>query len=85
VRFAPVAVAHASYIAREDGVKAHGKAYAFVGKDIAIAPLLREIEGPMSAFEVVERWSRRLPAEKALQVLRWAWSERLIRPDGPGA
>lgn len=85
VQLAPVAVADATYVARQDGVKAHGKAYAFVGKGIAIAPLLREIDGPMSAFDVVRRWSRRLPAAQALQVLRWAWSEELICPEGSRA
>jgi hypothetical protein len=54
-----------------------------VGKGVAIA-LLRDIDAPMSAVDVVERGSRRLPAAQALQVLRWASSEELIVSD-PGA
>jgi hypothetical protein len=75
-----VAVADTAHIVRKDGVMAHGKAHAFVGKGIAVAPLLQDI-APMTAFEVVERWSRRLPAAQALQVLRWACSEELIVSD----
>jgi uncharacterized protein len=82
VLFTPVAVADASHVVRRDGVKARGKSYAFVGEGIAVAPLLREIDGPMTAFDVVRRWSRRLPAAQALQVLRWAWSEDLVCPEG---
>lgn len=80
VQFAPVAVAGESHVARRDGVKMHEKAYAFVGEGIAVAPLLRELDGPASAFDVVRRWSRTLPAAAALEVLRWAWSEGLIGP-----
>jgi hypothetical protein len=80
VQFAPVAVAEASHIARRDGVKLRGKTFAFLGEGIAVAPLLKQIDAPMSAFDVVRRWSRALPAEQALQVLRWAWSEGLIEP-----
>lgn len=83
VLFTAVAVADTSYVARRDGVKARGKSYAFVGEGIAIAPLLREIDGPMTALDVVRRWSRRLPAAQALEVLRWAWSEELVCPDRP--
>ncbi len=84
LRFEPVAVAEASHISRRDGLKASGKSYAFVGEEIALAPLLFELDGPMSAFDLVRRWSRRLAPQKALQVLHWAWSEGLIDPERPG-
>ncbi len=85
LRFAPVAVAEAAHIARRDGVQVGGKSYAFIGDGIALAPLLREVDGPVTAFELVRRWSRRLPAPEALRLLRWAWSERLLGPAAPAA
>jgi 2-polyprenyl-6-methoxyphenol hydroxylase-like FAD-dependent oxidoreductase len=78
VQFAPVAVAGACRVVREDGVKLRGKAYAFVGNGIAIAPLLQAVVDPTTAFDVVRGWSRKLPAAQALQVLHWAWSEGLV-------
>jgi hypothetical protein len=46
-----------------------GKAYAFVGKGVAVAAVFREIDSPMPAMEVVRRWSRNMPPAQALQVL----------------
>jgi flavin-dependent dehydrogenase len=80
VTFAPVAVATPSHVARAEGVTARGKEYAFVGRGIAIAPLLAQIEAPMSALDVVSRWSRSLRPQEALQILQWAWQEALLAP-----
>jgi 2-polyprenyl-6-methoxyphenol hydroxylase-like FAD-dependent oxidoreductase len=80
LQFVPVAVAEASHVGRRDGVVLGARAYAFLGEGIAVAPLLRALDGPTSAFDVVRRWSRAMPAEQALQVLQWAWSEGLIEP-----
>lgn len=78
LQFAPVAIAGEAHVARHDGVKLSGQAYAFVGDGLPIAPLLRAIEGPMPAMEVVRRWSRTVPPQQALTVLQWAVAEGLV-------
>jgi hypothetical protein len=78
LQFAPVAIAGETHVAQHDGVKLSGQGYAFVGDDLPIAPLLRAIDGPMPAMEVVRRWSRSVPPRQALTVLQWAVSEGLV-------
>ncbi len=78
VQFDRVAVAVADRVAGMGGVRAHGRDYAFVNGDVPIAPLLREIDGPMAATDVVRRWSRTMHASDAFRILAWAWSERLV-------
>lgn len=78
LRFVPVAVAGEAYVTRHDGVRQGGKSYAFVGEGLPIAPMLRQIEGPTVAMEVVRRWSQAMPPRRALEVLQWAWAEGLI-------
>lgn len=83
LRFAPVAVADEAYVTRRDGVRRAEKSYAFVGDGYPIAAMLRQIEGPTPALEVVRRWSRAMPPGQALKVLQWAWGEGLIGlPEG---
>lgn len=81
LQFAPVAIADETHITRHAGVKLSGKGYAFVGNGLPVAPLLRAIDGPMLAMEVVRRWSRSVPPQQALTVLQWAFSEGLVRTD----
>ena len=78
LQFAPVAIVGETHITRHDGVKLSGRGYAFVGEGLPIAPLLRAIDGPMLAMEVVRRWSRTVPPRQALTVLQWAVSEGLV-------
>jgi 2-polyprenyl-6-methoxyphenol hydroxylase-like FAD-dependent oxidoreductase len=78
LQFAPVAIAGERHLARHDGVRLSGSEYAFVGDGLSIAPLLRAIDGPLLAMEVVRRWSRSLPPRHALTVLEWAFSEGLV-------
>jgi hypothetical protein len=73
-----VAIAGETHVARHDGVKLSGRDHAFVGDGLPIAPLLRAIEGPMPAMEVVRRWSRTVPPQRALSVLQWAVAEGLV-------
>ncbi len=84
LRFAPVPVASEAHIARQDGALLAGKAYAFIGKGVPVAAVLREIDGPAPAMEIVRRWSRSMPQAQALQVLQWAWSEGLVGPPDGG-
>lgn len=78
LQFAPVAIAGETHVARHDGVTLSGQGYAFVGDGLPFAPLLRAIEGPMPAMEVVRRWSRTVPPQQALTVLQWAIAEGLV-------
>lgn len=80
LQFTPVPVAGASHVTRHDGVKLRDKVYAFIGEGVPVAPLLQAIDGPTSAFAVVQRWSQTLPAAHALELLRWAWAEGLLCP-----
>jgi flavin-dependent dehydrogenase len=77
---APVAIASPSHVVRAEGVTVGGKEYAFVAGGVPLAPLLAQIEAPLSAFDIVARWSRTLPAREALQILQWAWEEALLAP-----
>jgi flavin-dependent dehydrogenase len=78
LQFAPVAIAGETHITRHDGVKLSGQGYAFVGNGLALAPLLRAIDGPLLAMEVVRRWSQSVPPRQALTILQWAVSEGLV-------
>lgn len=78
LQFASVAILGETHITGHAGVKLSGKGYAFVGNGLPIAPLLRAIEGPMPAMEVIRRWSRSVPPRQALTVLQWAVSEGLV-------
>ena len=80
LQFTTVPVAGASHVTRHDGVKLRDKVYAFIGEGVPVAPLLQAIDGPTSAFAVVQRWSQTLPATHALELLRWAWAEGLLCP-----
>lgn len=80
VVFSPVSIASASHVTRTAGIVAGGKEYAFVGRGIRLAPLLEQIDAPLSAFDVVARWSRTIPPQEALEILQWAWREALIAP-----
>jgi len=83
LQFGPVAIASEAHVARHDGVKLSGQGYAFVGEGLPIAPLLRAIEGPTLAMEVVRRWSQSVPTRQALAVLRWAVAEGLVCLEQP--
>lgn len=80
LRFSLVAVADASYVVRRHGVTLGDKHYAFIDRGIGVAELLQQLDEPMTAFELVRRWSRRMPPARALQTLNWAAAEALITP-----
>ena len=61
----------------EDGVKFNSRTFAYVGNSRAVAALLRDIDGPTAAILVLQRWSRKMPCEEALQILNWADHYRL--------
>jgi hypothetical protein len=63
---------------RQDGVVCEGKAYAFVGMGIAVAPLLRQLDVPATGIEVVRRWSQTVPSAQALAILTWAGENGLV-------
>lgn len=77
VEFVTVPVVNGSRVAREDGIKFNARKIAYVGNAMPVAPLLRDIDKPMLANEVVRRWSRRMPREQALEILKWTWVEGL--------
>lgn len=73
-----VAIVGSRYVFRQEGVTLNGKSFAFVGNVTPVAPMLREIRGPVRTAEVLQRWSRRMPSAHAMQFLEWAWAEELI-------
>ena len=83
LRFCPVASVDERYVIARDGVLVGGQGYVFVGEGVAVAPLLRQLEERMTAFEVVRRWSRSMPAAQAHQVLLWAATEDLVCTTAP--
>lgn len=84
LRFASVPIVTEAYIEPADGILMDGEPFAFVDRGIALAPLLREVRGPMRAMEVVQAWSRRMSPEQALRILQWAWAQRLLEATGSG-
>jgi 2-polyprenyl-6-methoxyphenol hydroxylase-like FAD-dependent oxidoreductase len=74
-----VATVKESRVVAEDGVKFNSRTFAYVGNSRAVAALLRDIDGPTAAILVLQRWSRKMPCEEALQILNWAWVEGLIQ------
>lgn len=76
--FGPVAVAGEHHVVRRDGVSRGGKDYAFVGRGIAIAPLLRDVVGATSMLGVIERWARYMPISEAARVFAWVHAEGLV-------
>ena len=81
-RFEPVqrsqhrrAVVHVS---RQAGVKLRSKVFAFALDGIAVAPLLKDIDRPVPAMEVIRRWSRSIPVAKAVQLFDWAINSGLL-------
>jgi 2-polyprenyl-6-methoxyphenol hydroxylase-like FAD-dependent oxidoreductase len=78
VRFTPVPVATEAYVLPTEGLVFAGEPYAFVGRNVALAPLLRSIGDATRASDVVRAWSGRMRAEDALRVLQWVWRRGLL-------
>jgi hypothetical protein len=76
--FAALATVKGQRVVAEDGIRFQSRTFAYVGDGRLVAALLRDIDGPTAAIEVVRRWSRKMPAEEALKILKWAWAEGLI-------
>jgi flavin-dependent dehydrogenase len=77
--YTPVPVVKDAHITTCDGLRLLDRTYAFVLDDVPIAPLLKQIETPLRALDVLQLWSRRLGPTKALDALHWAWSEGLLQ------
>jgi flavin-dependent dehydrogenase len=45
---------------------------------IALAPLLHEAGGASTADQILQRWTRRIPAEAAASILTWMWSVGIL-------
>lgn len=86
LEFTPVAAVRGFRVVTEDGIRLGTKTFAYVGNARPVGLLLREIETPAGAVEIVRRWSRNMPPEEALQILKWAFAEGLIQgvSIGPG-
>jgi flavin-dependent dehydrogenase len=78
LEFTPVAAVKGFRVVAEDGIRLGTKTYAYVGNARPVGLLLREVETPTVAVEIVRRWSHNMPPEEALQILKWAFAEGLI-------
>ena len=78
VAYVPVPIVKDARITTYDGLRLLDQTYAFVAGDVPIAPLLKQIETPLRALDVLQLWSRRLAPARALEALHWAWSEGLL-------
>ena len=65
------------------GLTRQTERYAFVDKDLAVAPLIRALGGPRRGIDVVRVWSHEMQPERALRVLLWACSKGIIEQVGP--
>lgn len=86
LEFTPVSAVRGFRVVAEDGIRLGTKTFAYVGNARPVGLLLREVETPNVAVEIVRRWSRKMPPEEALQILKWAVAEGLIQgvPIAPG-
>jgi hypothetical protein len=53
---------------------------AFLG-GIEVAPLLRMLDRPTCAIDVLGLWSRQLPPATAATLLRWALERNVLAPE----
>lgn len=77
VSFVRVPTVNERHIVEIEGVERNGQTNVFVGS-ACVAALLKQIDHPMLARELLHRWKRALPAESAMQTLQWAWIEGWI-------
>jgi flavin-dependent dehydrogenase len=77
VSFVPVPTVDEHHVVVTEGVERKGKTNVFVA-GVSIAALLKQVDRPMLARELLRRWKCILPAESAIQTLQWAWTEGWI-------
>lgn len=76
--FTSVAIVDGVHVSRQPGVKLRSRVFAFALDGIAVAPLLKDIDRPVPAMEVIRRWSRSIPVAKAIQLFDWAIKTGLV-------
>jgi hypothetical protein len=47
---------------------------------ILLAPLLHEVAGASTADQILERWTKRISTEAALNIMTWMWSVGILVP-----
>jgi flavin-dependent dehydrogenase len=78
--FTPVATATEKYVVESNGVVLDGEVFCRLGEH-SVSALLSQISYTMPARDVLQNWSRQIPAGAALRVLEFAWERGLL--EGP--
>jgi hypothetical protein len=79
VEFTSVAAVKGSRVVAEDGVRHGTNTFAYIGNARPVGHLLGELDSPTVAVEIVRRWSRNMPPQEALEILKWGLAQDLIQ------
>ena len=79
VRIEPVPCVQSDYIVEMTGLvhSQSGHSIAFVG-DMAVGPLLAELQEPLAGRDLVRRWSRKMAPEVAFKVFAQLWESGIL-------